>query len=71
MTRTAAYTNDAMTDDKGNHFVALVEEGLPGYYVTTWTGTLDYCEGVAAAVNDSKGLTADDVASIVISSMRR
>lgn len=67
--RRCAYAQAAILDDDGNHMVAMVDEGESGFWPTTYTGTLDYCEGVAESINNAYGLTRRDVLDIVSSSM--
>jgi hypothetical protein len=49
--------------------VAYVVEGERGFYSTTYVGDLEYCRRVAASINESRDLSADDVRDIVSSSM--
>ena len=66
-----AYASEGMTDpdDPTRHMVAYVEPGKPGYWPTTYTGTLDYCRAVADSINASLGRTREDVRAAVASSM--
>lgn len=66
-----AYASAGITDpaDPTRHVVVYVTPGVPGYWTTTYTGTLDYCEGVARSINQGRGITDDDVRAAVISSM--
>ena len=68
-----AYTQAEIRDsrDPELHVVIYVEEGEPGYYETTYTGSLDYVEKVAVEINKTLGHTEDRVREIVASSMRR
>jgi hypothetical protein len=68
--RWVAYAQDGITDpDNPNlHMVAYVAENSPGYWPTTYTGSLDYCRSVAASINESGGHTERDVYDIIASS---
>ena len=69
--RLAYYASEAiMTDDRKRYMVAAVEENSPGFFETTYTYPV-FADAMALAdsVNESLGLTPEDVHAIVASSM--
>lgn len=64
-----AYAQDEIRDERGDHMVAYVEENEPGYWPTTYTGDLAYCQAVAAEINKTRGITEERAHEIVASSM--
>jgi hypothetical protein len=70
MGRLVAYAQEGIYAENGiDHAVALVEENEPGYWLSTYTGTLDYCERTALSINESLGIEPDDAVRIVASSI--
>lgn len=68
--RQVAYAQEGFVTKDGAWFVAIVTENEPGYNETTYTGDLDYCRGVAKAINEAKGFTAREVDDVTSSSFR-
>lgn len=68
--RRCAYVQPEIRDEKGDIMVALVDEDESGYWPTTYTGTLEYCDEVAKSINDAFGLSHEDINEIVSSSFR-
>lgn len=65
----AAFAQEVIVDDKGNHVVAYAYRDEPGYALTTYVGDLAYCKETAKHINATLGLTDEDVTEIIGSSM--
>lgn len=68
-----AYAQEGIYSDNGGYMVVYVEENEPGYYPTTYTADLTpeglgYVKGVAASINESRGITPERALEIVHSS---